>query len=40
MKELIMQHYGLINDIVAIISLFFIIVFLFAANICLEGERK
>ena len=41
MKDIIMQHYGLINDIVAIISLFFIIVFIFATNICLEkGEQK
>ena len=40
MKNIIMQHYGTINDIVAIISLFFLIVFLFATNICLEKENK
>ena len=40
MKNIIMQHYAAINDIVAIISLFFLIVFIFAAHICLEGEQK
>ena len=39
-EKIIMQHYGAITDIVAIISLFFFIVLVFGTNICIEEYLK